>query len=266
MIANFHTHTNYCDGKNTAEEIVKAALERGFTSIGFSGHGYTDFDLRYCMKDTAGYIAEINTLKEKYKEKIQIYLGVEEDAFCETNRGDFDYIIGSSHYFHIGENYHPIDSNYDYFKKCLDLFGGDISALTESYYEAFCEYILRRKPDIVGHFDLITKFDELDDSLFLKNEKYLKMSEKYLSAAMKSGCIFEVNTGAMARGYRTSPYPYDNLLWILKKNEGKLILSSDSHNAENLDYGFENTRKILKTIGFEHVYMLKDGSFQKDKL
>lgn len=52
MLANFHTHSTFCDGKNTPEEIVLAALEKGFVSIGFSSHGYTPYDLRYCMKDT----------------------------------------------------------------------------------------------------------------------------------------------------------------------------------------------------------------------
>ena len=81
MLANFHTHTVFCDGNNTAEEVVKSAIEKGFSAIGFSGHGYTEFDLRYCMKNTEGYIAEIKWLKEEYKNKIQIYLGIEEDGW-----------------------------------------------------------------------------------------------------------------------------------------------------------------------------------------
>ena len=166
MTGNFHTHTTFCDGRNTPEEIVLAALEKGFSAIGFSGHGYTEFDLRYCMKNTASYIAEINTLKEKYKGQIQIYLGVEEDAFAAVDRNKFDYIIGSSHYCHIDNTYLPIDSNYDYFKKCLEAFHYDIPLLAETYYSNFCTYIKTRKPDVIGHFDLITKFDELDTSLF----------------------------------------------------------------------------------------------------
>ena len=133
MLANYHTHTSFCDGKNTPEEIVLYAIEKGFTSIGFSGHGYTPFDLRYCMKDTDGYLADIRRLKDKYKNKIQIYVGVEEDAFALVDRKQFDYIIGSSHYFCKNNQYFPIDSNYDYFKKCLDLFDYDVVALAECY-------------------------------------------------------------------------------------------------------------------------------------
>ena len=96
MLTNYHTHTCFCDGKNTPEEIVKSAIDKGFKSIGFSGHGYTPYDLSYCMKDIDGYINEISRLKEKYDTKINVYCGVEEDAFSYVERERFDYIIGSS--------------------------------------------------------------------------------------------------------------------------------------------------------------------------
>ena len=75
MLANFHTHTTFSDGKNTPEEVILFAVENGFESLGFSDHGYTSYDERYCMKDTLGYIKEIKRLKEKYQDKIEIYLG-----------------------------------------------------------------------------------------------------------------------------------------------------------------------------------------------
>ena len=153
---SYHIHSTFSDGQNTPEEIVLAAIEKGFFAIGFSDHGYTNYDLRYCMKDQTGYINEIKNLKEKYKNQIQIYLGVEEDAFHPLNRNDFDYIIGSCHYFHLAGKYYPIDSNYDYFKKCLEVFEYDVEKLANTYFEAFCSYIKRRKPDIVGHYDVIT--------------------------------------------------------------------------------------------------------------
>ena len=261
MIANFHTHTSFCDGKNTPEEIVLRAVEKGFSAIGFSGHGYTPFDLRYCMKDTDRYITEINRLKAKYKNEIEIYLGVEEDAFNPQNRSKFDYIIGSSHYFCVGGKYLPIDSNHDYFKKCLEAFGYDTYSLAETYYSNFVQYILTYKPHIVGHFDLITKFDELDFSLFLDDEKYNKIAEKYTQKAAESGCIFEVNTGAIARNLRTSPYPAENLLYVLKKNNARLILSSDSHVADTLDYGFDDAVAFVKSVGFRRLSTIRNREF-----
>lgn len=263
MIANFHTHTTFCDGKNTPEEVVLSAIQKGFSDIGFSGHGYTDFDLTYCIKDMDAYIREINRLKEKYKNEIQVYTGIEEDAFCPVDRAKFDYILGSSHYLYVDEKYYPIDCGYDGFKKCLELFRYDVVALAESYYSAFCEYIQRRKPDIIGHFDLITKYEEMDDPLFLQNEKYNAVAEKYVAEAAKSGCVFELNTGAIARGLRTSPYPSENLLHILKELDADIILSSDSHQADTVDFYFEEAKKYIKDIGFTRLVTLQDGKFIK---
>ena len=266
MLTNFHTHTNLCDGDNTPEEMVKSAINNGFLSLGFSGHAYTDFDLSYCMKDTDAYIKEINRLKEKYKNKIQIYLGLEEDAGYLHDRNKFDYIIGSSHYLTHNGNFYAYDVSYDGFKEICKLFDNDYIKTAENYYERFCNYIITRKPDIIGHFDCITKYDELDEPVFRNNEKYRKMVENYLNVAIKSECIFEVNTGAISRKYRTNPYPDEHLLYILKKNNSKLILSSDSHAADTLDFYFEETRKILKDIGFEYVYALYNNEFIKDYL
>lgn len=266
MMTNYHTHTTFCDGKNTPEEIVLFAIEKGFKAIGFSGHGYTPFDLRYCMKNTSEYIHTISGLKEKYKGKIQIYCGVEEDAFAPVDRQDFDYIIGSSHYFCVEDSYYPIDSDYEYFKKCLKVFDYDVEKFAETYYHTFARYISERKPDIVGHFDLITKFDEMDATYFLNNSTYMKIAEKYISLAAQNDVTFEVNTGAVSRGFRKAPYPAENLLHILKKQDAKLILSSDSHSADTLDFYFAEATQILKDVGFTRVYELYDGKFAEKRL
>lgn len=262
-MVNLHTHSTFCDGKNTPEEIVIKAMEKGFSAIGFSGHAYTGFDVRYCMRDTEGYIAEINRLKQVYGGDIEIYLGMEEDAFAETDRSRLDYIIGSSHYFCVDGRYYPIDSSYDYFKKCLEVFKYDCVSLAETYYSSFVKYIKSRKPDIIGHFDLITKFDELDVSLFLENGEYKKIAENYALQAAEAGCIFEVNTGAISRGMRKTPYPSKELLYALKKQDAGLILSSDSHVTDTLDFGFEEATAYLRDIGFKHLYTLSRSEFVK---
>ena len=266
MLSNLHTHSTFCDGRNTPEQIVLAALEKGFSSIGFSGHAYTPFDLRYCMKDTAGYIQDIKRLKNKYNKDIQIYLGIEEDSFAHVDRNNFDYIIGSSHYFCSNGEYFPIDSNYDYFQKCLEVFDHNVLDLANHYYTDFCSYIKTRKPDIIGHFDLITKFDESDGQMFLNNAEYKRIAEKFIAEAASSNCIFEVNTGDISRGLRTSPYPSDNLLYILKKLDAKIMLSSDSHSIETLDFAFDETRQRLLEIGFRYCYVLFDGEFVKQRI
>lgn len=266
MLTNLHTHTEFCDGKSTAEEMVLSAIEKGFYSLGFSGHGYTDFDLSYCMKDTEGYKAEVLRLREKYRDKIEIYLGIEEDAGCLQRRGDFDYIIGSSHYVTRGGVYHHADLSPEGLEAAITLFDGDAIAMAESYYSNFVAYIKKRKPDIIGHFDLLTKFEEKATNRFLTNPEYHKISEKYIREALRADCMFEVNTGAIGRGWRTAPYPHENLLRIIKAEGGKITLTSDCHHADNLDCFFTESRKMLSDIGFEYIHTLSHGEWIKDYL
>lgn len=253
LLTNFHTHTEYCDGESTCEAVILSAINKGMDAIGFSGHGYTDFDLSYCMKDTAGYIAELKNLREKYKDKISIFIGVEEDITCLCNRDDFDYLIGSSHYAKVGEGYLPLDLDAEGFNRCLEAYDNDVVCFAEAYYSSLCNYILSRKPDIIGHFDLITKFEERGEARFLNNTEYNRIAEKYIAIAAEAGSIFEINTGAISRGYRTAPYPAPNLLKILKELNAKVILSSDSHNAETLTFGFEEARELLNKIGITNI-------------
>jgi len=265
MLCNLHTHTTFCDGKNTPEEVVLSAIEKGFDSIGFSGHGYTDFDLSYCIKDMVEYVSAINSLKEKYKNKIQIYLGVEEDVFCPCDKHNFDYMIASSHYVCVDGTNYPIDGGQECFQKCMDLFDNDVVRFADEYYKAFCKYISVSKADIIGHFDLITKYDE-PDMKFLSNEKYFETAERYLKEMLKKEMLFEVNTGAMVRGLRSAPYPHERHLYTIKKNGGRVILSSDCHRREFLDGYFAEARALLRDVGFEHVYVLYNGEFIKDSV
>lgn len=266
MLSNLHTHTSFCDGKDDAEEIVISAIEKGFSSIGFSGHGFTDFDTSYCMKDMPEYIAKIRSLKEKYKKDIQIYLGVEEDSHSHIKRDDFDYIIGSSHYCYVDGKHLAVDNGYDNLRDVLSHYNYDCVKMAHSYYGHFTDYILSRKPDIVGHFDLITKYDEKEAPLFLYNVEYNKIAELYLAKAITSGCIFEVNTGAISRGYRSTPYPAPNLLHILKKHDAPIIVTADSHTKDTIDCNFAETKSMLRDIGFKYTMTMYNGEFIKDEI
>ena len=72
-----------------------------------------------------------------------------------------------------------------------------------------------------------------------------------------------MNTGAMARGVRKTPYLGANLLHILKTQGSKVILSSDCHNMEKLNYSFDEVESFLRDVGFGCVYELYKGEFRK---
>ena len=260
MLTNYHTHTTFCDGQSTVEEVVLTAIEKGFDAIGFSGHGYTAFDFTYCMTEMDAYIAEIRRVADKYKKEIEVYVGVEEDASYPLPRDKFDYILGSSHYYHVDHVYYPIDSNYGCLQKCIEVYEGDALRMAEDYYSRFCTYINTYRPDIIGHFDLITKFDE-QHPFFFVTEGYRDIAIRYALAAAKSGAIFEVNTGAISRGYRTSPYPQEDILHALKKAGARVMITSDSHKADTIDFAFDDAKHLLRSVGFQSSVHLYHGAF-----
>ena len=101
---NLHIHTTYADGKDAPEELILEAIRQGFTSIGFSEHSYmpfSDYPHQMTVAQTEDYKKEIRTLKEKYRDKIGIFCGLELEFYSEFATGDFDYIIGSVHYLEV---------------------------------------------------------------------------------------------------------------------------------------------------------------------
>ena len=75
-MTNYHTHSNYCDGKATLREMVDFAVAHGFTELGFSGHCPLPFRNTYSITDYEGYCREVRALKKEYKDRIAIHLGL----------------------------------------------------------------------------------------------------------------------------------------------------------------------------------------------
>ena len=237
--SDFHIHTTYCDGADSAENIVKEAISKNIKRIGFSGHSYTFFDESYCMTEsgTKEYKAEIARLKEKYKDKIEILCGVEQDYYSKAPTDGYDYVIGSVHYLKADGGYFPIDESADIlFAAAKKHYGGDIYALAEDYFETVSHI---KGADIIGHFDLITKFNEVQKLFDEKNERYVAAYKKAVDTLLIQNVPFEINTGAISRGYRTAPYPSTDIVRYIRENGGRTILSSDSHQKETLCFEFE---------------------------
>ena len=73
--------------------------------------------------------------------------------------------------------------------------------------------------------------------------------------------FFEVNVGAMSRGYRTTPYPQIDILKELYKCGFGAVISSDCHDNTVLDCHFEAARDHLIEAGFKTRYILTDNGF-----
>ena len=248
---DLHTHTIYCDGKATPREMIEAAIEKNLPAIGFSAHAYTHFDTSYCMKreDTARYLAELCALREEYKGKIRVYIGFEVDALSELPEGDYDYIIGSAHYVKVGDRYFDVDLSLDAAKKTIDeVFSGDADAYAEAYYEALAT-VVRFRPSIIGHFDLVTKYNEKEAIVDTASPRYIAAWQKCADRLLSLGVPFEVNMGAIFRGYRKTPYPSGEIISYLAKRGARFVLSGDAHTTAALAYRFEEAERYLKGFG-----------------
>ncbi len=256
ILEDFHVHTNLCDGKNTAEEMVRAAIDLNMKRIGFSGHAYTPHDVSYCMSesDMMKYFELISELKEKYSSKIEIFCGLEMDYFSDMPKFKPDYVIGSVHYVKKGEKYFDVDLSEEKLKETVsEFYNGDFYAFSGDYFRLVGDVVTKTNADIIGHFDLVTKFNEGGKLFDAENPRYVNAAKSAIDKLIAYGKPFEINTGVISRGYRKAAYPEYSLLEYIAEKGGKVILSSDSHSTETLCYEFEKYEMIAKDLGFKDI-------------
>lgn len=262
---NLHTHTVYCDGKNTAEEMIISAIDKGMTSIGFSGHALTPHDTSYCMskENTLIYADDILKLRDIYKDKIKIYIGLEQDFFSDIPQIKCDYLIGSVHYVFKNGEYIPVDESKEILLSGVNrLYGGDIYSFLEDYFSLTADIYDKTRCDIVGHMDLPEKFNA-DGGLFDRtNPRYKAAYKNALRKLVKQGVIFEINTGAISRGYTDLPYPHKNILTEIAETGGKITVSSDSHDVNTVNFKLNEMCSLAKMCGFKDIYFLTDCGFK----
>ena len=242
--SNYHTHTIFCDGSDSPEELVQEAIRLGCPEIGFSGHSCLREDTGSMTPEgTKKYCSEISRLKEKYAGQIRILLGIELDYYSDlSDKEAFDYVIGAVHYVKKDGILCPVDESRDLFLKTVrEMYRGDFYSFAEDYFATVADLFRKTGCNVIAHFDLIAKYNEESELFDTMHPRYTAASDAALDALMKTPVILEVNTGGMARGYRTTPYPEERILrrWLDKGR--KVILSSDCHDRRKLLFGFEET-------------------------
>lgn len=265
--SNAHTHTVFCDGKNTPREMIEAAIKKGFSAIGFSGHIHFEPDeTSMSAQNQTEYIKEITSLKAEYKGRIAVFCGIEREYYATDIPNGLDYVIGSVHYIKGDDaKLYPVDQSKQSFAAAIaEGFGGNAVKFVERYYETYAEMLDKVNPDIAGHFDLVRKFNH-NNAFFDEN------GEEYMAAARKAlkpyaNRLFEVNTGGIWRGYRTAPYPEMWALKEIKAGGGSVIVTSDAHAAAGLDCFFDEAHRMIKTAGFEQETVLSENGFVTQKI
>ena len=263
---NLHTHSTFCDGKDTPEEMILEAIDRGFDSIGFSTHSYVSSSYIgiVTLEKIENYKKEIIRLKEKYKGKIDIFLGIEFDIYSDQTLDGYEYAIGSVQYLKTEEGRKTFDidlvGTIEYINK---YYGGDGMRFAKAYYEAMASAPEYGNFDIIGHFDLLVKNNDKGGFIDEDSKAYKDLGFEAIHALKGKIPLFEVNTGTISRGYKKSPYPQMEFLKEFRENGFGATISSDCHDKRVLDCYFEESKELLRAAGFKSRFVLTANGFEE---
>ena len=211
-----------------------------------------------------------------------------------TSDGVYDYVIGSTHAFRLTWDeleerrgsvkgfrdpfmpgveesddgvYIYVDYGTEPFKWAADeIYHGDYMGIVRDYFKEEARIVAETDCDIVGHFDLLLKFNEKERFFDESSYQYKTARDRALEQIFRDfrskgrAPVFEINTGAMARGYRSVPYPSPETLRLIREMGGQIVINSDCHKAELLDYGFGEAVDEAKNAGFrEALFVVPEG-------
>ena len=246
---DLHIHSNFSDGEDSPRDMVLAAMDMGLTAIGFSDHSFAPQDLDCCMPEARieEYSQTIRQLSEEFRGRITIYCGIEQDLDSPFDTEGYDYAIGSVHHVCKDGIYAAVDHTPEILKDARDrLFGGDFYALAENYYQRVAMLPQRHRFNIVGHFDLVSKFNEKERLFDPRHPRYVAAWQAAADSLLRTHRLFEINTGAISRGWKSEPYPSREMIVYIRERGGTFLLSSDSHSKETLAFQFEKWDHLLK--------------------
>ena len=251
---NYHTHTMRCNhALHTDEEMVLAAIEGGFTELGFSDHSCWKYSSRFRsairmeLWEFDGYYESILELKEKYKDKIKLLIGLECEYFPYymewlekfVKEKKLDYIILGNHYDTTDEygRYYGTSCHRDeMLKKYVD---DCIAGLETGLYS------------YLAHPDLFMRGREVFDS-FARRE-----SERLCLWCKEHKIPLEYNLEGIRLGKlrNIQMYPYPAFWEIAAKVGNDVILGVDAHEADSLrdSVTYENAVKYLDSLGMHRI-------------
>jgi len=272
MYQNFHSHTHYCDGATKPEAYIKTAIQKGFWAYGYSSHAPLPFSCKWAMDKNKidSYIAEIQSIKKKYKSQIQVNIALEIDYIPQVTGVSLfrhlplDYRIGALHFLGVfpDETHCDISTLLGFERGLQQIFGGDAKKAVKRYFQITQEMLEHEPPDILAHMDMI-KFHSKNNTLFSEDESWYKMQVfDTLELAKKSGTIIEVNTRGYYKKRTPNLYPSRWVLKRIKELKIPIMVNSDAHKLDEIDAGFEHAYQQIRQVGFTETLVFKNGSRQ----
>lgn len=258
MLSDFHLHSNFSgDSEASPEAMIQQAIRLGMKEMCFTDHYDVDFpgETDLFLFDIHDYFDCLHQLKEKYRSKIDIRIGMELGLqthlkeICEkiTREHMFDFVIGSIHVVNGQDPYYPA-----FFE------GRSEQECYQEYFETVLENLKKTDGyDVVGHIDYIVRYGP-DKNKYYSYEAYHDILECILRTCIEKGTGLELNTGCLAYGLG-HPNPHPDLLRRYHALGGEIVtVGSDAHNPERLGFQFEQAKELLKNCGF-HYYTVFQG-------
>ena len=249
-----HMHSHYCPHgtKDSFQMYIERALDVGLDEITFTermplpGIFMDEKLLKECSpneEEILLYLKEATKIKEEYKDKIKINVGLEVDyveGYEEKikkmldNYGEYlDEGILSVHFLRLDDVYHCLDMSVDEFGIIAKILGG-VEKVYDKYFETLIKSINadlgRYKPKRIGHPTLVRIFNE-KYPMDYKNEALI---DKVIKTIKENGYEIDFNTAGLRKQYCKETYPSGVFLDKAIKNNIKMVKGSDAHSAKDV--------------------------------
>ncbi|WP_226793568.1 histidinol-phosphatase [Bacillus sp. B1-b2] len=255
ILFDLHTHHDRCGHAIGAlEEYIESAIDKGLHYIGISDHSPLFFHEedrpfpRFSMakSEFSVYVEHVLRLKEKYKEKIHVLLGVESDYYPhhlhlykkEYDKSPFDYIIGSVHYVNGRSIF---DKN-----RWTNLSEKEKVQEKEDYYRMIQESAKSGVFQVLGHIDAMKGY--YPEFSAIKTP----IIDETLKVISDTGVAIEVNTSGKTKDVG-GWYPSHEILERALFYGVDISYGSDAHLPERVGDDYLLVQKALKDIGFKEM-------------
>lgn len=172
-------------------------------------------------------------------------------------------MIGSVHCLKKDGEYVSVDLSEESLIDSVNrLYGGDLYAMAEDYFAAVAEMAETTMPDVIGHFDLIAKFNSGGHLFDERHPRYVAAATRALERAIQCCDVFELNSGAIFRRCRHRPYPSMELLRQIAAMGGQIMLNSDAHTPEAIGFYRGEMAAMALQAGFTHEVVVTAGGIR----